>query len=458
METFRLWLEPDTEIPGFWQLRHEIVTVPLADVLHKGIHPWQGTEAHSNLSKGFLEVLNSDEFKLSELAMLDYCGDISSPPRSYYCTTTSPFEELLQKIQKNILFVDRLSYAELLSMAKERLRRDWCDPVATRILSSACAKFEAMRSFLKKKDRTIKLSGYSDLGLYDLGKILSIEDFETEDNLLIAHGMPLTNFRSIGFLERITDERGLLQLTESIRDFRLKVSMIDGRSCPAVIYNCRVDQNKVHFLPVLEKNPSQRASARDAALRWRIDEGRYCFTTDVPRLSRMIEEQGSEISFPALDYTDKRQPATSSAKIDDFKIPRYAVGRILSRKPSADEIREILRNHNVSMTGRKEELLDKLALLSVRLYERQLLELNGFFGDNRFIRIQNGTSRVHRPFPVLEGLDLGNMVLAMYLMKHMRGNVILEADHENDTFDLLSLARALLREEVALEGAFIKVE
>ena len=51
METFRLWLEPDNDIPQFKRLRFEKVTVPLADVLLRGIHPWQGRDTNTSLKE-----------------------------------------------------------------------------------------------------------------------------------------------------------------------------------------------------------------------------------------------------------------------------------------------------------------------------------------------------------------------------------------------------------------------
>ena len=56
----------------------------------------------------------------------------------------------------------------------------------------------------------------------------------------------------------------------------------------------------------------------------------------------------------------------------------------------------------------------------------------------------------------MEDLDLRNLLLTMYALKHLRGNVILEASHENNTFDLLSLARALLKRELTLTGSFLE--
>ena len=38
--------------------------------------------------------------------------------------------------------------------------------------------FQELRQFLKVKDKTIKLSGYGDVDQYDLGQVLSLDDFE----------------------------------------------------------------------------------------------------------------------------------------------------------------------------------------------------------------------------------------------------------------------------------------
>jgi len=50
------------------------------------------------------------------------------------------------------------------------------------------------------------------------------------------------------------------------------------------------------------------------------------------------------------------------------------------------------------------------------------------------------------------------MLLTMYVLRHLRGNTILEATHENDTYDIPSLARALIKREVSLTGIFLRVE
>jgi len=50
------------------------------------------------------------------------------------------------------------------------------------------------------------------------------------------------------------------------------------------------------------------------------------------------------------------------------------------------------------------------------------------------------------------------MIFVMYITKHLRGNAILEASHNNDSFDLLTLAQALIKREVSVTGVFLRVE
>ena len=50
------------------------------------------------------------------------------------------------------------------------------------------------------------------------------------------------------------------------------------------------------------------------------------------------------------------------------------------------------------------------------------------------------------------------MVLSMYLLRHLRGDAIVEASHVDDSYDLPTLALALLEKRVQLRGAFLRVE
>jgi hypothetical protein len=458
METFRLWFEEDREIPLFKRLAFEKVTVSIADVLRKGIHPWQGANVHRSLKEKFVEVLNSGEMKPAELAQFGYCADVSCVVSSYPWQKESRFEETLERIREGAFFVESLSYVELMEIAKERLQRNWSHRTAHSLLSRTHVGFDEMRRFLKAKDENIKLSGYADVERYDLGETLSLEDFAGEDNILISEGIPVTNFRSSRFLRRVTGERGLLRLTDGIRDFQVMAGCC-GSFCHASLrYNCQRDRDTIRFVPELNKDQDKRELARSVAQRWRIDQGQYCFTTDIARLSEMLEQEQFKIAFPTLDYMKPREPAISSAEMAQSKVKRFSVGKFLTGQANGESIKAILRDHGVSMTGRKEELLEKLAALSAKIYEEKEAQLDTYFRRYRFIRVANGSKDRGETFPVLEECCLRNMVLTMYIMKHLRGNTILVTSHHNDTFDLLSLASSLIKREVTLSGVFLRVE
>ena len=460
METYRLWLKPDAEIAGFQRLQYEKVEVAIADVLQKGIHPWLDIKDRSNLKDKLVEVINSPDLKIPQLAEMGYCEDVSEIGQShFYRGVAAEFEAFLQEVQRYVYFVERLNFMDLLTLAKQRLKRKWSHKIARTLLEQTCGGFDGMRSFLKAKDKNIKISSYDDFDRCDLQEVLTLADFEGEDHTLVRLGLPVTNFRSVQCLNRVTDERGLLKLTDNIRTFRISVQT--GRRHyeeESLTYNCQAKNGQVHFIPNLERDLDERKKALAIASRWRTDTGRYCFNTDIARLGQMVEEQKCEVTFPSLDYMRAPDVVESRCEFIPTKIQRYRVGDYLTWSASTGCIKAILRTHKVSMTGRKEELLDKLADLCVKVYRRHQTELDSFFSKNRFIRVESNSAVLSDRFPILDTLDLRNMILTMYILKHLRGNTILDATHHNDTFDLLSLARSLIKREVTLSGVFLKVE
>jgi len=456
METFKFWLENDRELPRFKRLNFVTVPVSLASVLGRGIHPWQPQEYRSSLNEKFAALLNSEDFKPAELNRFEYCRDI-------HCggwvtrSAPSPFEALVELIRNGIYFVDELPYSEVVEIAVKRIEDTWSHHVAKNILLQTHSRFEDLRAFLKQKDEHIKLNGYVDLESYDLARVLSPSDFLSEDRVIVDEALPVTNFRLARFLESVTDESGLLRLAETIRDFQVKVPTEESQGSKIITYNCVAEREAVRFLPELTCDPGRRSAAAGIARRWRTDSGRYCFTTNVSRVAELVDERGVEIKFPSLDYINPEKDCeTSSGKVSESGITRFTIGDYPTRLDSADRIRSLLRMHGVSAQGRKQELLEKLASLAVRLYKERARELDDYFTVHRFVRIAGEDPSKTKPLPLLKELDLGSLVLAMYVLKHLRGNVILEAGHEDDSFDLLSLARSLLNKETALEGSFAR--
>jgi hypothetical protein len=460
MDTFRLFFENDKEIPRFKRLAYEKVNVSIKDVILNGIHPWMGGNVHKTLGEKFVQVLNSDDLKPKELTQPNYCQDVTYSCCYSYCNDTTPFEETLNHIKEGIYFVDGLTYIELLSIAKERLKKLWSHKIAYDLLERAHPGFDAMRSFLRSRDKRIKLSGYADINTYNLRHILSLSDFEGEDNLIISHGIPVTNFRSTEFLKRITDENGLLRLTNRIEYFRIQVDyeIKDKYSRITLNYNCQSNCQKVRFCPEINNESSKRDKLKEFSSQWRTDDGRYCFTTDISKISQMLEQRNCQISFPTLDYIHPKEGYISYANISVSKVKLYSIEGYMTHCASCDTIKDVLRKYDVSMTGIKEDLVEKFANLCVNVYEEKEPEIDDYFTNNRFVRIPKAYDSDKNTFPILKGCDLREMVLTMYIIKHMRGNTILEARHNNDTYDLLSLTLALLKKEVYLDGVFLRVE
>lgn len=458
MKTIKMWLEQDEQFPQFKRLAYELVDVPIADVLQKGIHPFQ--EAVNNSAKEeIVEILNKPEMKIEELENLGYGSDISAATSYYgYYDKRSPIIETLKGIRESIFFVDALAYLELLKIAKEQLRRKWNHTIAKTFLSRTRGSFNDQRSFLKARDKNIVLCRYLDIDNYDLGKILSLEDFEGEDTVIINEGIQTTNFRSKAFLAGVTDERGYLRLAETIPYFRLTVQNDAAKSnIGPIIYNGALYGDNVRLIPELNEDNEKRAVAKAYAEKWREDQGRYCFITSIEKLSRMIKASKTFIDFPSLNYQSEVTPVSSFAKIKETQIPCFAVGSFITVSSPIKDIKKVLRKYGISMTGRKDQLLQKLAKLAIKLYIQKEPEMSAYFTHHRFIKVSNSSPMNTNPFPLLEGHPLRNLLLTMYILKHLRANTILESFYENDTFDLPSLTKSLLNRDISFSSFFMGV-
>ena len=139
------------------------------------------------------------------------------------------------------------------------------------------------------------------------------------------------------------------------------------------------------------------------------------------------------------------------------RVDAYTIGSVLPRQVTVEWLREILKYYGVPMTGNKNVLLEKLAKLASSEYKKHLPELDTYFSKNRFIKASH---KQHRSFPfevLVDVTHLQNILLTMYAMRHLRGNAIFEASHENDTFRVEDLATALLERKVELNGMFLPV-
>ncbi len=458
MQTIQLSLIPDEQIPEFKRLNFKISEVSLADVLLNGIHPWGCSDHSSHIIETTLQKLNAPNQLIPELKELGYSYDINySTERTYYREGTM-FERMLADIRDHLYFVDGLGYLELVAIAKRTLAANWTHQTVYSLLSRIYSDFNSLRDFLKSKSKQIKLSGYNDINNYDLSQILTLEDFQDEESVLISQALPITNFRPASVLGQIADDHGNLKLTESISHFQMRSDGYRNIAySESIIYTCTRKAETIRMLPSLVPRHAIREQARQIAERWRNDKGRYCFTVNIETAERMIEKGNFQIGFPNLNYLTPKEASTANAAFTEHRVHTYAIGGFIRANVSGEMIKEILKNHEVAMTGRKEELLEKLAKLAAKVYQEKEPELDNYFNHNHYINTTAGLSESH-PFNVINDCDLKEMILAMYTTKHQRGNTVLEAKHNNDTYDLVSLATALIKGEITQTGTYLNVE
>ncbi len=275
------------------------------------------------------------------------------PSIRYSYDERTRFELSLERIRDSIYFVRSLSFQRLLSLAHGRLRECWRHELSKSILLSVHPAFDNLRSFLKVKDPHVKLSGYADLDRYDLGRILKLEDFKGVDKVLIREGLPLTNFRSDRWLEGLIDEHGLLRLTKEIDAFDIVIENEEFSYKPFMRWRCGARANGSVFDRTYTANRECASGAKSFAQCWRLDEGRYCFYTDIPKLARIIEEPGCRSFFPRFIIRICGMPDEAAGQVDHrgdaaLRHRPYSYGERHGRR-----IRAALRAHGVSMEGRK---------------------------------------------------------------------------------------------------------
>ncbi|EFK96638.1 hypothetical protein LDC_1331 [sediment metagenome] len=459
VNTIRFRLEPDRILPQFQRLRWEVIEVSLADVLLRGIHPWMGPNEPPSLEAEFLNRFNGKDAKPEALEGFGLAYDLnqSSVP---YMDSRSRFERTLHSIRESVYFVEGLSYVELLEVAKNRLREEWNNATARRLLEKVCFGFPTLRQFLKRKDPRLKLSGYGDLDRYNLGRVLSLEDFAERDSLLIAEGIPTPNFRNARFLERITDGKGRLRLLPELHDFAISAhSTVSGPpvSSVHVVWHVTRSGHTLAFHPDIGGSAPKRTAAREFAERWRTDQGRLVFRTSIQQACEMMAAGVAAPTFPRLSYTQKLAGLPASAELTQSRVDAFHIGGYPTQRLNGAQLRELLRTYGVSMTGTKEDLLEKLSALAARKYAEKEATMDAYFRANRLVLVAKLPPYAERLTVFQDVSKLHNLLLTMYALRHLRGNAILEPDHENATYTVEELALALVTGKVALAGGFLLV-
>jgi len=203
-----------------------------------------------------------------------------------------------------------------------------------------------------------------------------------------------------------------------------------------------VTGDRVRWLPELGDNDSQRAYARTLGSRIGNGTGRYCFESSLDTMEEALDDRCFKLRFPRLRYGPIVTEWTPSAKLRHSAVACYMVPKPIDADRTNEHLQETLREFGWKTSGRKEQLVGRIAQLLAEEYTRVESELNVFFGQRRFVRLKSG-HRNWQHFPLLSGHGLSSSLLAMYCLRHMRGNTI--------------LAEAMLHRRVKLDGSFVEV-
>lgn len=455
MKTLRLWLEADEEIARFSRLHWEFDDVSVRDVIVDGVHPWLGHDRHLSMVEAFLTRLNAPEVKFPQVTEMGYGYDLSRPGMHGW-GNYSPVERMLHSIKASIVFADDLDVIELMEIAERRLRERWTHSMVKDLANVAYPAFQELRRFLKKHDEGLKLSGYDDLDRYDLSRVLSLEAFDGQDKLKLSHGIPTLNFRNSTVLDDVTDSQNRLRLVQEIAEFSL-AEQTEGGVFTGLVYRCKHRDGRVRLYPDIGGSDDKRQRAYSFAKEWRMNEGRLCFDTSLDKVVHMVEKEHMVPSFPTLDYVRPCPERKATGVVSRSNLIAYAIGPAIHGPHTIENLREILREHSVPMTGTKQKLLQKIANLAAQEYNKHEEEMAGFFRQNQFVLAAKKMVRP-RSFPVLEDDSiLKQFLLGLYVLRHLRGNTILDPGHVNDAYTVDELALAMAERRTTVDGMFLPV-
>jgi hypothetical protein len=198
-------------------------------------------------------------------------------------------------------------------------------------------------------------------------------------------------------------------------------------------------------------------AAHEFALRWRRDGGNLCFSASTQDVIDMVDSGSAKASFPGLRYMMGQYSPRVTGQVPKAKVPLYILGKVPSHNWSGAQLKAILREYGAATSGVKKALVERLAKLAYAEYETHKPLLDGFFSENHFIRVSREV-RYGEQLPVLGRENtLKGLLLHLYALRHLRGNVVIDTAYENESCGIQELALALINNRVTLPGGFVRV-
>ena len=470
MKVIQVELKPDGEIPEFKRMAISIVERPLREVLLNGLHPvgltqdFQGYWDTSSLAEAIAERLNREEHKLPSLKEFGHSFDVSAPPKEkrwYMSDDVSKNQplDILRGHAQNLYFVEELSYPGLVEIARRRLRSIWNQIVAREMFREKFWGFNDQRRFLKDKAVRTTFKTRKDVNCFDLSEVLGVEDFRNDDKLLVRHGVPdVPNFRLARTVGSFTTVGGLVSVVPGIGRFQMRVAMPGEKevhSGNSVRYICLLKDGLVRLTPELQSSEDKhcREKAKHLAQEIAPGRGKYCFTLEIEEVERLLPR--ARVLFPDLNYVERGKSTPSMANVRrDMAVDGFSLGAVVTARMNNEHLAELLAAHGEKTSGTKDELVERLVGTMTRLYRKSRRKLDGYFRGG-FLRLHEGLVTKASFAPPVPDHGLRDSVVAVYVLKHLRGSRILSPDWENTAYTAEDLARALMARRVTVEGVFV---
>ncbi|MCB4791248.1 MAG: hypothetical protein LHV68_05110 [Elusimicrobia bacterium] len=453
---YKLSLKPDNEISSFKRLSFKSEPVPLSKVLREGIHPGFNLEDCSDGSKirsRLQEITNEDKYLPPELKQMDYSNEFSHSAYDY--SEKDKLKLLLEDIRDNIYFVDAdIKFQELLEIAKVQLKKKWGREAAKDILLSCYREFNELRSFVKSKDENVKITSYEDLSDIPLEKILKVEDFLAFEKVLISHGLEVHNFRYSDYLKGICTQEGYLSLKPSISEFQFRYP-VKGE---CIVYNALLSGDTVTCYPELSVHSERhRVLAIEFAEKYGTDT-KYCPLVPLSTIEELQNQNVLRVYFANINYEQEDNALESYAGVKKEAVKYYMIENFLNETAPAKKLREILKQFDEKISGNKVEIIDRYTDNATQEYNKLLPKLDKYFAGRKYVKVNSSNDEDGQEFVVLKDNPIKNLILTMYFIKHLRGNVMFDTGYENDAYSVSDLAKALISRKVSLEGVFVGVK
>ena len=458
IQGLKVWLEPDPRIPALLVLRYEAVEVPIKDVLLKGIHP----ESAMGISGDWCQAaellanrLNDPAVRYDELTIHRLNSEIA-PVRTngQHYDRRSALKRTLELVSLNVCFADDMSFDRIVGLAREHLRKHWNDDYAWKMLNCGRSGFRELRAFLKQKHPRLKIASYEDMQCLSLSNLLSIDDFKSEEQSLVRIGLARHNLRKTSALWGLTDEDHRMRFIPRIEWLELIINPSRSVGSGHVKYACGLKDGAVHFSPELTDDTLQRDFAKKFAKRHRGTGGDYCFSVPVSKVQEILDRENVSVRFANVRYLQGVTVTSAAARLRREQITRYGIA--WRKMETGDEFRAALRSHGWKVSGSKGALIKRTAQLAAACYAEVAPLLGEWFATHRYVRVPT-EQRLPAPFPLLEDEPLKNLLLSMFLLRHLRGNTVVDVDHENQSVLPEDMAEALLNGKVSLSGCFLEL-